>query len=164
MSKNLTAAAVDCSDAARVALLLQETVVTAMETMAFFCTEPAGKSALSPEGAVRVSMSFSGSVSGTVELVAGKFFGNRMASNALGCGPTDEEACSQSADSIRELLNVVVGMMMPQLAQHEVELFSLSLPIEKPFEESEWEEFVQSATVAILDAEGETIALRLIRA
>jgi len=143
--------------------LLEEKTIGALQTMAFFCTDPTDSGALSPEDAVLISMGFTGTSSGTVELVAGKYFGQRLASNALGCGPTDEEALTQADDSIRELVNVVVGMMMPRLAIEPGELFALTLPSTRAFEEGEWESFIAGPGVAILDAEGDTLALRIIR-
>jgi Chemotaxis phosphatase CheX len=163
MSSTETEARVDLSNAEEVKQLLAEMTTSAMQTMAFFCTEPTDASALAPEDSVLISMGFSGSSSGTVEFVAGKFFGQRLASNALGCGPTDEEALTQCDDSIRELVNVVVGMMMPRLAHTPGELFALTLPSTRSFDENEWDDFVAQSTAAVLDAEGDTIAIRVVK-
>jgi hypothetical protein len=153
---------VDLSSADQTKQLLTETAVAALETMAFFCCEPAQPDAPWPDDTLQVSMSFRGHVSGAVTLLVGKYFGQRLASNALGCGVEDEDAVSRSEDSVMELMNVVVGMMMPRLTRSDADVFDLSLPTVTPFDAaSGWTPFVAGADAAVIDAEGDTIAFRV---
>jgi hypothetical protein len=150
------------TDSTTIKQLLLETTVGSLETMAFFCCEPASEDALSPEDAVSVEMVFKGPQSGTVQIVASKFFGQRLASNALCCGVTDPDAIERAEDSIRELINVVVGALMPRIAEKKSDVFSLSLPSARAFDSNaEWEAFAHGEGVCLIDAEGETVGLRL---
>lgn len=142
--------------------LLMETAVGALETMAFFCCEPATVDALSPEDAISVEMDFKGPRSGHVQIVTSRFFGQRLASNALCCGVTDPDAVDRAEDSVRELINVVVGALMPRIADRKSDVFNLSLPRSRPFDANlEWEAFANDQGVCLIDAEGETLGLRL---
>lgn len=153
---------VDLTNPEQAKQLLAETAFAALETMAFFCCEPAQPDAPWPEDALKVSMSFRGSVNGTVTLLAGKFFGQRLASNALGCGVEDEDAISRAEDSVKELINVVVGMMMPRLARSDADVFDLSLPVSAPFDAAtHWNTTIALPGTCAIDAEGDTLAFRV---
>lgn len=142
--------------------LLLETTTAALETMAFFCAEPAGPDASPPQGAISVEMDFKGPQSGTVEVVASRFFGQRLASSALCCGETDPDAIEHAEDSIRELINVIVGALMPRIATNKGDVFALSIPRSRAFDTAvEWQSFIASENVCLIDAEGETVSLRL---
>lgn len=142
--------------------LLLETTVQSLETMAFFCCEPASPDALSPEDAISVEMSFKGPQSGTVQVVTSRFFGQRLASNVLCCGVSDPDAIDRAEDSVRELINVVVGALMPRIAQARTDVFALSLPKSRGFDtNSEWDAFAHDDGVCLIDAEGETLGVRL---
>jgi chemotaxis protein CheY-P-specific phosphatase CheC len=152
------------TDAEQTKALLTETTMSALETMAFFCCEPASPDNPWPEQAVKFTMSFKGPQSGVVELVAGRFFGQRLASNALGCGVTDDEAVERATDSIQELINIVVGMMMPRLASSPGDVFDLGLPVMTEFDSAtNWNDFLASFGATAIDAEGDTIALRIVK-
>jgi hypothetical protein len=156
---------VDLSNAADSRQMLLDATVQALETMAFFCAQPTNPvDALPPEDAYRVSMDFKGPLAGTVDLIAGRFFGQRLASNALGCGVSDDEAVSRAEDSIRELINVVVGMIMPKLAKSDADVFDLSLPRTDRFDSAaDWDQFAGQQDVCLIDAEGEALAIRVSR-
>ncbi len=150
------------SEVTNIKQLLMETTVASLETMAFFCCEPATDEALSPEDAISVEMHFKGPQCGTVQIVASKFFGQRLASNALCCGVTDQEAVERAEDSVRELINVVVGALMPRIAKTRGDVFNLSLPSSRAFDSTtEWDSFSRDANACLIDAEGETVGLRL---
>ncbi len=141
--------------------LLLETTIASLETMAFFCCEPATDDALSPEDAISAEMTFNGPQSGTVQIVASRFFGQRLASNALCCGVTDPDALERAEDSIRELVNVVVGALMSRIATQKSDVFALTLPSGRPFDSNaEWDDFAKDQNVCLIDAEGETVGLR----
>lgn len=138
--------------------LLASTAVAALETMAFFCCDAAQPDAPWPEDALQIRMSFKGHVSGTVTLLAGRFFGQRLASNALGVGVEDDEAVSRAEDSLKELMNVVVGMMMPRLARTEADVFDLSLPTAEAFDAAwGWNDVAERPDACAIDAEGDTL-------
>jgi hypothetical protein len=143
---------------------LSNATIQALETMAFFCAEPStADDALPPENALRVEMDFAGPVSGTVSLVAGKHFGQRLASNALGCGVNDEDAVTRAEDSIRELINIVAGMIMPNFATSPADVFNLSLPRTSEFDLSGWDELAAGTDACFIDAEGDSLAVTIRR-
>ncbi|HMO26539.1 MAG TPA: hypothetical protein PKB10_09730 [Tepidisphaeraceae bacterium] len=115
-----------------------ETFVQTLDTMAFIPSEPIDVAlAEPPNDAVLVTLSFTGPTSGTLELVASRQFARLLAAN------------------------VVAGAMMPQIADSENDVFSLSLPTLQRFNtERNWREFADHAFV--LNADGQTIALRLV--
>lgn len=142
--------------------LLMDTTVASLETMAFFSAEPAGPDPLSPDDALCVEMGFKGPQSGTVQVVASRFFGQRLASNVLCCDVNDADAIERAEDSLRELINVVVGALMPRIAQNKSDVFNLTLPAARTFDTNvEWDEFSRGQDVCLIDAEGETLGLRL---
>ncbi|MFT3785582.1 MAG: hypothetical protein QM770_05385 [Tepidisphaeraceae bacterium] len=162
MQPETTVAPIDPHQSEPAKQLLMEMTVAALETMAFFCAEPAQPDAPWPDDAVQIRMSFKGHVSGKVTLTAGRFFGQRLASNALGCGVQDEEAVERAQDSLQELLNVTVGMMMPRFARSDADIFDLGLPQTTPFDGAiGWAGLAASPGTAVIDAEGDTIALHI---
>ena len=139
-----------------------ETFVQTLDTMAFIPSEPIDVAlAEPPNDAVLVTLSFTGPTSGTLELVASRQFARLLAANVVGEEPDDPDAERKAEDSIKELINVAAGAMMPQIADSENDVFSLSLPTLQRFNtERNWREFADHAFV--LNADGQTIALRLV--
>lgn len=139
-----------------------ETFVQTLDMMAFIPSEPVDAAlATPPSDALLVSLSFSGPTSGRLELVASREFARLLAANVVGEEPDDPEAERKAEDSIKELINVAAGAMMPQIAESENDVFSLSLPSLDHFDvEAGWRQFADHAFV--LNADGQTIALRLV--
>jgi hypothetical protein len=105
-------------------------------------------------------MSFAGPTGGRVRLVASRRFSMTLAGNVLGVTPADPDAAEKADDCFKELLNVVVGALMPRLAAAGDD-YKLSLPKARAFATGEWADFCSGPGVCVLDAEGQTLAARL---
>lgn len=136
---------------------LAETLCQTLETMAFVCPEPCPPDVPAPGEPVRVSMGFRGPITGTVCLVVDRAFGRHLASNVLEPG---EEVETKVDDTLRELINVVVGALMPRLARSENDVFNLTLPKVEPFDPKNWADFAQHSA-RVFDADGFNLAIRV---
>lgn len=141
---------------------LLQTMVDALDTMAFIASEPTDPASVEcPELPVRVVMSYSGSGTGTIELVAGAGFARYMAANIIGTTPDDPESAMRAPDAIKELVNVVVGALMPRIAKSPDDLFTLTIPELDDFEPATWKEFTSGEQSILALADGNPIAVRL---
>jgi chemotaxis protein CheY-P-specific phosphatase CheC len=141
---------------------LLRTLVDALDTMAFIASEPTDPSAVAcPELPVRVTMHFGGPINGTVELVTAAFFGRYVAANVIGSTPDDPEAAERAPDALKEVVNVVVGALMPRIARSPDDLFTLSIPELDDFDPSGWTQFVSGEQTFVAMADGYTVAVRM---
>jgi chemotaxis protein CheY-P-specific phosphatase CheC len=135
-----------------------ETLIEALDTMAFIASEPIVEPTPCPQEPLLVRMSYSGTRSGQVLIIAPRAFGLLLAANVLGTEPDDPEAQARADDALKELLNVTVGAMMPRLAENEQDVFTLSLPELDPFDPSGWPAEV-SGEWTVLNSDGHTLAV-----
>jgi hypothetical protein len=140
---------------------LTATLNESLELMAFCCAMPAGPDAPCPEDAMLLAMCFSGPFSGRVEIVVGRPFGRHLAASMLALGIDDPQIGARGDDCLRELLNVVVGALMPRIAGDPNDVFDLTLPLNCEFASEAWRSFANSSESVILDADGFTIAARV---
>lgn len=139
-----------------------ETFQESLDMMAFVPLDPPEPDALPAGKSIVVTMNFDGPVSGQVALVVPEHFAHTLAANFLGTEPDDPEADVKAADSIKELVNVTVGAMMPKLASSRDDIFDLSIPQSRAFDTAtEWSAFTGSPNTSIFTAEGDTIAIQL---
>jgi CheY-specific phosphatase CheX len=143
-----------------------QTLIDTLDTMAFCPAEPQSADGVAPpDEAVLVSLRFSGARAGQIELVAGRAFARMLAASICGEDEADAEAggAEQKAeDSIKEIVNVTAGAMMPRMASDD-DVVNLALPVVRPFDtEAEWAAFVNSPGATALAADGGTLALRLV--
>jgi hypothetical protein len=143
---------------------LTATLNESLELMAFCCAMPAGPDAPCPEDAMLLAMSFRGPFAGRVEVVVGRPFGRHLAASMLALGADDPEICERGDDCLRELLNVVVGALMPRIAADPGDVFDLTLPLNCEFATEMWRSFTRTAETVILDADGFTVAARVVEA
>jgi hypothetical protein len=141
-----------------------EALVQAMETMAF-TTPTWADASLSPAAdSVLVSMPFSGPVSGTVEMVASEAVGAGLAANILAIAPNDPAAKRHARDTLKELLNVTCGLLLPTLVDSPStnRPFKINLPRVKNFDsQTQWKNFVATSESCALNVNGGLIALRV---
>lgn len=140
---------------------LFDSVRQALETMAFILADEAQEATEIPTTAKRISMSFTGPTSGTVELIASESFGQTLAAGALGLDPADEEVLSKVDDALKELINVVVGHMMPAIAEDRSDVFSLALPELGDIPADDWSDFIATPSASVFVADGAVIAARV---
>jgi hypothetical protein len=133
-----------------------------LDTLAFMFADPPEGEPAAPDGACRVSMTFTGSASNTAgrfELCAGEDFARQLSANVLGCDVDDPEAQEGAADCLGELINVAVGAFTPLLTDDPAETFKLSLPDRHELSPIEWDELAADAQA--YEVEGEPILIRL---
>lgn len=136
---------------------LAETLSQTLETMAFVCPEPCPTDVPAPGEPVRVSMGFRGPITGTISLAVDRAFGRHLASNLLEPG---EDVEAKVDDTLRELINVVVGALMPRLVRSENDVFDLTLPKVEPFDPRHWADFAKHGA-RMFDADGFNMAIRV---
>lgn len=141
---------------------LTATLNESLELMAFCCAMPAGPDAPCPEEPMLLAMSFRGPFAGRVEIVVGRPFGRHLAASMLALGADDPEIADRGDDCLRELLNVVVGALMPRITADPNDVFDLTLPLNCDFVTEGWRSFAKDASTVVLDADGFTVAARVI--
>jgi hypothetical protein len=141
-----------------------ESLVQAMETMAFTTPTPADPSAQPSADSLLLSMPFTGPLSGTVEMVASEKVGIDLAANILATAPQDPAAKDYARDALKELLNVTCGLLLPTLAPEESDgtPFRMTLPQLKNFDcQTQWSAFAAAENTCVFDVDGRLLALRV---
>jgi hypothetical protein len=143
-----------------------DALVQAMETMAFTTPTWADASLSPATDSLLVSMPFSGPVSGSVEMVASETVGAGLAANILAIAPNDPAAQRHARDTLKELLNVTCGLLLPMLvgSQSTNRPFRITLPRLEDFDgQTQWQNFVATGETCVLNVDGGLIALRVKR-
>ena len=141
-----------------------DSLVQAMETMAFATPTLADPSLFPSPDSFQVSMPFAGPICGTVEMVASERIGIGLAANILATTPEDPAAQRYAKDALKELLNVTCGLLLPTLVPKESAAtpFRMTLPQLAFFDcQTQWQAFAAASDTCVLDVEGRLIALRV---
>ena len=143
--------------------VLIESLSEALETTAFMMPLPPEEKLPDPAQGVLVRIDFSGPVSGTVELWAGNEFAQMMTANMMGIEPDDEESQSKSLDAVKELVNIIGGVLMTKIAESPADMFNLTVPrAEEQLDTESWKTYVAQDDVTVLDVDGFPVATRLL--
>lgn len=123
--------------------VLSETFLRVVEQAAFMFAEPADTAIPpAPEGpCVSVNMEFSGNFKGSLGMAASSRFCIEMAANVLGMEPDDPKSEAHGIDMLKELLNVVCGNILTEIAGSEA-IFTLSIPKASPIDPAAWREML----------------------
>jgi chemotaxis protein CheY-P-specific phosphatase CheC len=141
--------------------VLVQSLTEALETMAFMMVMPPEEDLPVAGELVRVTMRFSGSISGMVQIMAGKEFLASIAANVLGGDVDDEEVQNKGVDAFREVLNTTCGVLLPQLASSAADVFNVTVPEDETFiGEDHWHKFIEDGAV-VLDVDGNPLAGRI---
>ena len=92
---------------------------------------------------VEAQMTFSGPFSGRLCLAAPQEMCPEIAANVLGLEPDDEFVRERPGDSLKELLNVTCGNLLPALAGEEP-VFDLTVPELREINEVEWQSILNA--------------------
>ena len=141
-----------------------ESLVQAMETMAFTTPTLADPSLYPSPDSFLVSMPFTGPICGSVEMVASEKVGIGLAANILATTPEDPAAQRYARDALKELLNVTCGLLLPTLVSKESNAnpFRMTLPQLTDFDcQTQWQAFAAASDTCVLDVDGGLIALRV---
>lgn len=140
--------------------LIVETLLEAMETMAFVSLLPAEDGAPPPSEARLVRVAFDHPRQGSIELVAPRALGHLLAANQLGLTPDDPIAQAAGDDALCELVNVTAGAVLRRAEVSPAERFEMTVPRIEPFDAArQWDSYIAGPGVHVLDAEGHTIAI-----
>lgn len=143
--------------------MLIETFCEVLENLAFMFGETADEEELpaSVSDCILATMSFSGAMSGRLELAVPRAMCPEIAANVLGVDPDDERVSSGGDDALKELLNVTCGQMLTRLAGEEP-VFDLSVPVVSGLDDKAWTVMAKAPDVAMLLVDERPALLRLI--
>lgn len=104
-------------------------LIDVLERFAFALGDPADPAEIAPpaEPACLARMTFSGPFTGSLALLMPAALGGEIAANMLGLDPGDPALERHATDAIKEILNVVCGNLLTELAGEDP-VFDLSVP------------------------------------
>ena len=86
-----------------------------------------------------------------------------MTANMMGIEPDDEETQRKSADAVKELVNIIGGVLLTKLVDSPADMFNLTVPrSEEHLNSVSWEQYVAQDDVTVLDVDGFPVATRLL--
>jgi len=122
--------------------VMDEVFCKVLETQAFLFPErtPAAELPKQSGSMVCTTMEFSGSTGhkGEVEFYAPETMCREIAANSLGVDPDADEAMEMAMDSLKEMLNMVCGNFLTELAGHDA-VFDITVPNAAVMTNEEWE-------------------------
>ncbi len=140
--------------------IVTQALSTALETMAFLTILPIDEDILAPEEAIFAEMSFTGPKSGTVQILAGLDFAKILAENI---GALEQVKDENAFDALKELANVICGLVLPVVASSQADVFDVAVPAIKSGDEApSWDQFVDDRASCVSNIEGFLVAARLI--
>lgn len=133
-----------------------------LSRIAFIFADPQDPDAppTEPQSSLKARLSFKGSVQGTLEMALPAPLGTEIAANMLGCEPDDEEAAKASIDSVKEVLNVMCGQILPQL-YGEHTLFDLTAPEVEEINLTDWCDLQRDEQTARFQIEEQPVLVRM---
>ena len=125
--------------------LLSEVFCDVIEKLAFMFGEPVEIGDFEPceAGYLKASLTFSGHMSGELDIYSSMDMALDLAANVLGADPDDDDVQEQVTDSLKELLNVTCGNLLVAIAGEEP-VFEVSAPDAGSLSENEWKELIKS--------------------
>ena len=152
--------------AAATAELLLASVSEALEVMAFVIAEPAGAGGSAPpteappaDGDLLLTrVPIDGATAGTLDLICPAAFGGVLEANVgLENAPSD----GIGAAGLRELGNVVCGLLIRRLREAGGGDAMIGLPDQEAFAPADWAAFARAPGAVVMDADGVRIAARV---
>lgn len=141
--------------------LIVETLVEALETMAFMTVMPAETPCPVPAELRIITVRFTHPSPGAIELAAPAALGHALAGNLLGTDPNDPQAVAGGDDALRELVNITCGLLLHKHAGKSAQPMLMSVPCLEPADSARWDQLVLDSNTQVLDAEGSVFAVRL---
>ncbi len=139
--------------------IVDESVAEALETMAFMAILPPEDDGCDPSDCMLVDVKFSGALSGVLEILAPQEFCEVLAGNMAA---TDDVSDAVRADGLKELCNVICGLILQRLATSKEDVFDVSVPaILKDGDVRSWADFCSLPGTAVFNADGYRVAVRI---
>lgn len=132
--------------------MLRNVFCDILERMAFMFGDLAEEEEMpdTMNNATAASMTFTGPIKGSLTLAVPSEMCPEIAANILGIDPEEERAVEASHDALKELLNVICGNVLTELAGVEP-VFDLSVPEIRELDSAAWKALQEnSATIALL--------------
>ncbi len=133
-----------------------EVLESVLEQFAFAFCETVDKDEIKdiPDEMIHSSLAFKGPYSGEIALVLSLDLCIELAGNVLGMDPGDEGVEDYGQDSLKELLNVLIGNVLTELYGEDA-FFDFDTPSNKRLDKKSWDALVAdpaSFTMTIEDA------------
>ena len=139
--------------------IIIKTLSEALETMAFMVPMPLEEELDIPARSFMGEIGFRGPQNGTLQILAGADFAATLAENIAALDEADDSAC---IDALQELCNVTCGLLLPELATSEDDLFDMTIPQTHLQEDpTHWTDFVADDNCYVLNVEGFLVAAKL---
>lgn len=139
--------------------IIVETLLEALETMAFVMLSPLEDAAPAQVDARLVRIEFHRPEPGMLELAAPCALGRLLSANILGLEPDDAQAVAGGDDALRELVNVTCGTLLMKHSAGSQRPFEMGLPQASAMTAEQWQQFIARDDVDVLDADGHTVAI-----
>jgi len=131
-----------------------------MEVMAFVAVSPLDAKPHMPNGIRILTMPFTGTSSGVLQIAAPPEFGRVLSANIFACDPNDPQATNGADDALKELLNITSGLALSRLVDLLGSEPAMALPeLSIDGEPDAFDRFGPDS--AWLDAEGHPVGIRL---
>jgi two-component system, chemotaxis family, chemotaxis protein CheY len=133
-----------------------------LEKFAFMFSEAVEKEEVREPSsdAIGATISFSGPVSGALEMILPAEMCPAVAANVLGVDPDDDMAVKRGEDALKELLNVTCGQVLTGLAGEKAE-FTVSMPETCRVDRAQWGERRRRDDTAAFVVDSHPVLLRL---
>ncbi len=140
-----------------------EVLCEVIERMAFMFGDPVEKSLIPPDAApaLQVDMEFNGPVGGRLTVASPLDAAVEIAANILGREPDDPVAALCAPDAFGELINVVCGALLTELAGTEP-VFRLTVPRACRIGTESWNELRDAPDTDAFLVDGHPLLFRLV--
>ncbi len=142
--------------------IIAEVVTSTFEELAFMFGEQIDVDELGPltGQAEAVQMKFSGHFPGIMTIALPDELTKTIAANMLGMDEDDDEAQEEAHDSLKEMLNVVCGHILTEVAGTEV-VFDLSVPHVTRLKSEQWEILKKAPQTVLFELEDEPMLVNV---
>lgn len=144
--------------------IISRIVYDVFEKLAFMFGEVADRDEL-PEPAalnMRASMTFAGDMTGSISLIVPENVCPEIAANVLGKDPDDDIVVAQSADALKEVLNVLCGNILTAVAG-EAPVFDLSVPEVDAVDAAGWKVLLDDKSIHVFLVDDSPVLLQFVR-
>ena len=142
---------------------LAEVIVAVLENQAFIFADVVDNAEAPPlpEEHHVVQMAFIGPVCGGLTMVFPAVMCAEVAANMLGLDEDDELAIAGGQDALKELVNVVCGQVLTEVAGEEP-VFDLTVPEISTMDQEAWDKMLRDSETVALLVDDEPVLARLL--